>query len=209
LEEVDDFFVDDVDYGRTLVEKAVHVLAEHLALLLLDHRQIHASTRASHGAREVASELGLQLVPLVDRVLVERLKPCEWSLVQTEGEVEALGFIVATIVFDSQGVALEPLNWVLLRVVFGDPERFEFLGEEQIARSCIVGGEAVAVTDFGSLLGAMDLVDPVAGIVAATCIAGGLAVCVASTSAIASATSSSATTIGGATAAATAASTAM
>jgi hypothetical protein len=52
----------------------VHVLAEHLALLLLDHRQIHASTRASHGAREVASELGLQLVPLVDRVLVERLK---------------------------------------------------------------------------------------------------------------------------------------
>jgi hypothetical protein len=40
-------------------------------LLLLDHRQIHVSTRACHGAREVAGELGLQLVPLVDRVLVE------------------------------------------------------------------------------------------------------------------------------------------
>jgi hypothetical protein len=37
-----------------LVQKAAHVLVERLALLLLDHRQIH-----------------LQLVPLVDRVLVE------------------------------------------------------------------------------------------------------------------------------------------
>jgi hypothetical protein len=66
LEEVDDFFVGDVDYSRTLVEKATHVLAERLALLLLDHRQVHESTRAPHGARDVASELSLQLVPLVD-----------------------------------------------------------------------------------------------------------------------------------------------
>jgi hypothetical protein len=29
------------------------------------------STRASHGARKVAGELLLELVPLVDRVLVE------------------------------------------------------------------------------------------------------------------------------------------
>jgi hypothetical protein len=71
LEGVDDFFVDDVDYGRALVEKATHVLEGCLALLLLDHRQIHAGTRAPHGAREVAGELSLQLVPLVDRVLVE------------------------------------------------------------------------------------------------------------------------------------------
>jgi hypothetical protein len=28
-------------------------------LLLLDHRQVHASTRVPHGAREVAGELGL------------------------------------------------------------------------------------------------------------------------------------------------------
>jgi hypothetical protein len=49
-----------------LVEEATHVLVEHLALLLLDHCQVHASTRASHGAREVAGELCLQLVPLVD-----------------------------------------------------------------------------------------------------------------------------------------------
>jgi hypothetical protein len=44
LEEVDEFFVGDVYYGRTLVEKVSHVLAEHLALFLLDHRQVHAST---------------------------------------------------------------------------------------------------------------------------------------------------------------------
>jgi hypothetical protein len=37
LEEVDDLFVGDVDYGSALVEEAVHVLAEGLALFLLDH----------------------------------------------------------------------------------------------------------------------------------------------------------------------------
>jgi hypothetical protein len=29
----------------------VHVLLERLALFLLDHRQVHVSTRASHGTR--------------------------------------------------------------------------------------------------------------------------------------------------------------
>jgi hypothetical protein len=110
LEEVDDFLVGDIDYGCTLVEKATHVLADRLTLLLLDHRQIHVSTRASHSTREVAGELGLQLVLLVDRVLVEQLEPCEWSLVQTEGEVDAFGVVVATSVFDAQGIAPEPLN---------------------------------------------------------------------------------------------------
>jgi hypothetical protein len=47
-------------------------------LFLLDQGQVHASARAAHGALEVAGELLLQLVPLVDRVLVQRLKPCEW-----------------------------------------------------------------------------------------------------------------------------------
>jgi hypothetical protein len=63
----------------------------------------------SHGACEVASELFLELIPLVDRVLLERLKPCKWSLVQTEREVEALRVVVATSVFDGEGVASEPL----------------------------------------------------------------------------------------------------
>jgi hypothetical protein len=35
-------------------------------LFLLDHGQVHASTRSAHGAREVACELLLQLIPLVD-----------------------------------------------------------------------------------------------------------------------------------------------
>jgi hypothetical protein len=48
-------------------------------------------------------------------------------LVQAEGEVETLGVIVAASVFDREGVASEPLDWVLLRVVLSDPKRFEFL----------------------------------------------------------------------------------
>jgi hypothetical protein len=71
LEEVDDLLVSDVDYGGALVEEASHVFAKGLALFLLHHCQVHASTRATHSAREVAGELFLQLVPLVDRVLLE------------------------------------------------------------------------------------------------------------------------------------------
>jgi hypothetical protein len=71
LEEVEDLLVGDVDYGGALVEEASHVLAKGLALFLLHHCQVHASTRATHSAREVAGELLLKLVPLVDRVLLE------------------------------------------------------------------------------------------------------------------------------------------
>jgi hypothetical protein len=40
----------------------------------------------------------------------------------------------------------------LLRVVLGDPQRFEFLWEKQIAKSSREGGEAVVVTSRGGLL---------------------------------------------------------
>jgi hypothetical protein len=53
-----------------LVEEAPHVLAQGLSLILLHHSQVHESTRASHGTREVAGELFLELVPLVNRVLL-------------------------------------------------------------------------------------------------------------------------------------------
>jgi hypothetical protein len=86
-------------------------------------------------SREVAGELLLQLVPLVDRVLVQRLEPCEWSLVQAEGKVEALGVIVAASILDGEGVAPEPLDGVLLRVVLGDPQRLELFGEEKVVKS--------------------------------------------------------------------------
>jgi hypothetical protein len=49
-----------------------------------------------HGARKVLSELCLQPVPLIDGVLVEKLKPCQWILIQAEGEVYALCVVVAT-----------------------------------------------------------------------------------------------------------------
>jgi hypothetical protein len=71
LEEVNDLFVRDIDYGGALVEEASHVLAKGLALFLLHHCQVHASTRATHSTREVASELFLKLVPLVDRVVLK------------------------------------------------------------------------------------------------------------------------------------------
>jgi hypothetical protein len=89
-------------------------------LFLLHYGKVHASTRATNGAREVAGELLLQLVPLVDRVLVQRLEPCERGLVQTEGEVEALSVVVATSVLDGEGVASEPLDGILLCIVLGD-----------------------------------------------------------------------------------------
>jgi hypothetical protein len=68
-------------------------------------------------------------------VLVQRLEPCEWSLVQAEREVEALGVVVAASVLDGEGVAPEPLDGVLLRVVLGDPQRLELVGEEQVVKS--------------------------------------------------------------------------
>jgi hypothetical protein len=130
LEEVDDLLVGDVYYGGALVEEAPHVLAKGLALFLLHHYEVYASTRATHSARKVAGELFLELVPLVNRVLLERLEPCKRSLVQAEREVEALRVVVATSVFDGEGVASEPLYWVFLRVVLGDPQRFEFPWEK-------------------------------------------------------------------------------
>jgi hypothetical protein len=130
LEEVDDLLVGDVDYGGALVEEAPHVLAKGLALFLLHHSQVHASTRSAHSAREVAGELLLQLVPLLDRVLVQRLEPCERGLVQAEGELEALGVVVATSVLDGEGVASEPLDGILLRVVLGDSQRLKLVREK-------------------------------------------------------------------------------
>jgi hypothetical protein len=72
-------------------------------------------------------------------------------LIQAEGEVEALHIIIATSFLDGEGVASEPLYWVLLRVVLGDPQRFEFLWEKQIAKPCREGGEAVVVARGGLL----------------------------------------------------------
>jgi hypothetical protein len=72
-------------------------------------------------------------------------------LVQTERKVEALSVVVATNVFNGEGVASEPLNWTLLRIVLGDPQGFEFLREEQIAKPSREGGEAVVVACRGEL----------------------------------------------------------
>jgi hypothetical protein len=67
-------------------------------------------------------------------------------LVQAEGEVEALGVVVAASVLDGEGVAPEPLDGVLLHVVLSDSQRFEFVWEEQVAKPGRKGGEAVVVS---------------------------------------------------------------
>jgi hypothetical protein len=87
-------------------------------------------------------------------------------LVQTEGEVEALCIIVATSIFDGEGVASEPLDWVLLRVVLSDRQRLELLWEKQVAKSSREGREAVVVACRGGLLASYFL-NSAAGIVAA------------------------------------------
>jgi hypothetical protein len=110
-------------------------------------------------------------------------------LVQTEGKVEALCIIVATSIFDGEGVASEPLDWVLLCVVLSDSPRLEFLWEKKIAKLSREGGEVVIVTCRGGLLVSY-FFNSAAGIVAAACDTGDVGICVASTSAIASATGS-------------------
>jgi hypothetical protein len=73
-------------------------------------------------------------------------------LVQAEGEVEALGVVVAASVLDGEGVAPEPLDRILLRIVLGDSQRFELVREEQVAKSRRESGEAVIVACCGGLL---------------------------------------------------------
>jgi hypothetical protein len=87
-------------------------------------------------------------------------------LVQTEREVEALRVVVATNILDGEDVAFEPLYWIFLRIVLGDPQRLEFLWEEQIAKSGREGGEAVILACRGGFL-ASDFFNSAAGIVAA------------------------------------------
>jgi hypothetical protein len=86
-------------------------------------------------------------------------------LVQAEGKVEALCIVVATSIFDGEGVASEPLDWILLRVIVGDPQGFEFLREKQIAKPSREGGEAVVVACSGELF-ASNFFNSTAGIVA-------------------------------------------
>jgi hypothetical protein len=85
-------------------------------------------------------------------------------LVQAEGEVETLRVVVSTSILDGQGVAPKPLYWVLLRVVLGDPQRLEFLWEQQIAKLSREGGEAVVLA-CGFVLS--NFLDSTTGIIAA------------------------------------------
>jgi hypothetical protein len=86
-------------------------------------------------------------------------------LVQTEREVEALRIVVATSILDGEGVASEPLYWILLRIILGDPQRFEFFWEQQIAKSSREGGEAAFLACRGAFL-ASNFFDSAAGIIA-------------------------------------------
>jgi hypothetical protein len=56
----------------------------------------------------------------------------------------------------------------LLRTVLGDPQRLEFLWEQQIAKSSREGGEAIVLSCRGGFL-ALNFLDSVMGIVASRC----------------------------------------
>jgi hypothetical protein len=88
------------------------------------------------------------------------------ELSQDRKEVEALRVVVATSIFDGEGVASEPLHCILLRIVLGDPQRLELLWEKQIAKSSRKGGEAVIFACRGGLV-ASNFFDSAVGIVAA------------------------------------------
>jgi hypothetical protein len=87
-------------------------------------------------------------------------------LIQTEGEVEALRVVVATSIFDREGIASEPLDWILLRIILGDSQRLEFLWEEQIAKSSREGREAIVLACRGGFF-ASNFFNSAAGVVAA------------------------------------------
>jgi hypothetical protein len=86
-------------------------------------------------------------------------------LVQAEGEVETLRVVVATSVLDGEGIAPKPLYWVLLGIVLGDPQRLEFLWEQQTAKSSREGWETVVLA---YRFVASNFLDSATGIVAAT-----------------------------------------
>jgi hypothetical protein len=86
-------------------------------------------------------------------------------LVQAEGKVEALRIIIATSIFDGEGVASEPLDWVLLRIILGDPQGFECLWKKKIEKPSREEGEADVVAFRGGLL-ASYFFDSTAGIIA-------------------------------------------
>jgi hypothetical protein len=85
-------------------------------------------------------------------------------LVEAEGEVETLRVVDATSVLDGQGVDPKPLYWVFLHVVLGDPQRLEFLWEQQIVKSSRDGGEVVVLA-CGFV--ASNFLDSATGIIAA------------------------------------------
>jgi hypothetical protein len=86
-------------------------------------------------------------------------------LVQAEREVEALRVVVTTNILDGEGVASDPLYWILLRIVLGDPQRLEFFWEKQIAKLSREGGEAVVLSCRGGFL-ASNFFNSAAGIIA-------------------------------------------
>jgi hypothetical protein len=118
-------------------------------------------------------------------------------LVQAKKKVEALGVIVAANIFDGEGVAPEPLDGILLRVVLGDSQRFELVREEQVAKPRREGEEAVVVACRGRLL-PPQFFNLLARVVAALRGSGGVAVRVVSTATTASSTGPPVGSMGGA-----------
>jgi hypothetical protein len=78
------------------------------------------SAHPDHGSLEVVDEGPLEALPQVDGAWLEAFKPREGCRLQSHREVESFGGVGSPWNFNSNGVAWNPLAWVLLTVILGD-----------------------------------------------------------------------------------------
>jgi hypothetical protein len=145
LEAVDDVLVGDVCDGGLHLEETPGVGPQGLIHLMLDLGQIVASVCSDHGSLEVVDEGLLEVLPRVDGVWFEAFEPSEGRGFQGHREIECLGGVGSPGDVDGNRVATNPLAWVLLAVILGDPDWFKILGVEFVTDVGGEGGEAVII----------------------------------------------------------------
>jgi hypothetical protein len=102
-------------------------------------------TCSNHGSQEVVDEDPLKVLLGVDGVWLEAFQPSEGRRFQGYWEVEYLGGVGSTRYLDGDGVATNPLAWVLLAVVLGDANWFEVLVVGPVSDVEGECGEAVTI----------------------------------------------------------------
>jgi hypothetical protein len=125
LEAADDVLVGDIGNGGAHLEETPSVGPQGLVHLLLDLGQIVASACSDHGSLEIVNEGPLEVLPGVDGVWFEAFEPSEGRGFQVHQKVECLGRVGSPRDLDGNKVALNPLTWVLIAIILGDPDWFK------------------------------------------------------------------------------------